>query len=274
MQKIGFLKAMMHLPETPVQYSLLLDDQIIPMNEWIGHHVQFVFHGQRSCIACGRNVKKLYNSGYCYPCFTSLAECDLCIVKPHECHFDQGTCRDESFAMSHCMVPHYVYLAFSNHVKVGLTRKSRYMARWMDQGAIQAIPIAELPTRKMAGELEVSISQHIPDKTDWRKMLKGDFADVDLLETLAHVKTIVPAEFQPYLLSEEQIYEFTYPLLEQIDKVKSLSFDKLESLEGRLIGIKGQYLLLDTGVLNIKKHAGYKVEIRFEKIQVEESSAS
>jgi hypothetical protein len=264
-QVAGFLRELKTIPDTPVQYFLQVGDQTVALNEWLGDTVRLAFTGVRACIACGRKVKKLYNNGYCYPCFTTLAECDLCIVKPHECHFDKGTCRDEQFAKEHCMIPHYVYLAFSNHVKVGLTRKNRQFTRWMDQGAIRAIPIAELPTRKLAGELEVAISQHIPDKTDWRKMLKGEFDEVDLLETLAFVRSIIPERFREYLLDSEQVYEFTYPLLESIDKIKSLGFDKTDCIEGRLIGIKGQYMLLDQGVLNVKKHSGYEVLVTVEK---------
>ncbi|WP_153944945.1 DUF2797 domain-containing protein, partial [Acinetobacter baumannii] len=70
----------------------------------------------------------------------------------------------------HCMIPHYVYLALSSGVKVGLTRKNNEKKRWVDQGAVRAIPIAEVPTRKMAGELEVYLTQYVADKTDWRKM--------------------------------------------------------------------------------------------------------
>src|ERR1700730_3521352 len=183
MQYQGFLRALKHLPKAPVQYSLTIGDNQVALNPFIGSVISLEFLGNRSCVACGRKVKKLYNSGYCYPCFISLAECDLCIVKPHECHFDQGTCRDEEFGLSHCMIPHYVYLAFSNHVKVGLTRKNRELIRWVDQGAIRAIPIAELPTRKLAGELEVAIGQYIPDKTDWRKMIKGEYSEINLMET-------------------------------------------------------------------------------------------
>jgi hypothetical protein len=265
LQVSGFLRELKTIPEAPVQYFLQVGENVVAMNEWIGQTVRFDFHGSRACVNCGRKVKKLYNNGYCYPCVTTLAECDLCIVKPHECHFDKGTCRDEQFGMSHCMIPHYVYLAFSNHVKVGLTRKNRQLTRWVDQGAIRAIPIAEVPTRKLAGELEVAISQYIPDKTDWRKMLKGEFEDIDLLETLSFVRSIVPEQFQQYLLDDQQVYESTYPQLDTIEKVKSLGFDKLETIEGRLIGIKGQYLIFEQGVLNIKKHSGYEVSFMAEK---------
>ena len=44
--------------------------------------------------------------------------------------------------------------------------------------------------------------------------------------------------------------------------MKAHNFDKHAQVEGTLIGIKGQYLMLDTGVLNIRKFGGYEVEIK------------
>ena len=43
-------------------------------------------------------------------------------------------------------------------------------------------------------------------------------------------------------------------------KIKSFNFDKVPGVEGKLQGIKGQYLLLDTGVINIRKFGGYRVQ--------------
>lgn len=259
----GYLSDLEHEPLEPVRYYLPLGETRVPLNERIGQTVKIRYLGEKSCCACGRKAGKLYNSGYCYPCFTKLAECDLCIVKPYQCHHHLGTCRDNEFAEAHCLTPHYVYLALSSGVKVGLTRKSRGKARWIDQGAVRAVPIAEAPTRKAAGEMELFLSRHLPDKTDWRKMLAGRVDDADLLEIRERIRDLLPPEFQPFLLDGQEVYEFTYPILETVEKIKSLSFDRQDMIEGRLLGIKGQYLILDQGVINIKKHTGYKVEIEF-----------
>ncbi|MCX7569033.1 DUF2797 domain-containing protein [Tumebacillus sp. DT12] len=256
----GFLSELTHKPELPVQYFLEMGEERVSLNPFIGGQVQLTFLDEKACGTCGRKVKKLYGGGYCYPCVTTLAETDLCIMKPHECHHHLGTCRDDEFAQTHCMIPHYVYLALSSNVKVGLTRKNRELTRWVDQGAICAIPIAETPTRKLAGELEMAIAEHIADKTDWRKMLKGVTEEADLFEVREKVKEIVPQEFQQYLFDVDELYEFTYPILETLEKIKSLSFDKETTISGKLLGIKGQYLILDCGVLNMKKHSGYKIE--------------
>lgn len=256
------MRELRHQVGDEVSYSLYIGDESISLNELLGKPIQLTATGKKHCIHCGRGVKKLFHSGYCYPCFTTLAECDLCILKPHECHFHLGTCRDEAFADAHCMIPHYVYLAVSSNAKVGLTRKGRQLTRWVDQGASRATLLAELPTRKMAGELEMEIAKHMPDKTDWRKMLKQARGDesVNLDEIRQQVVDRLPDLYQPYILSNETtIYEFRYPRLPEAEiTLKSHSFDKSDALSGVLIGIKGQYLLLDTGVVNIKKHSGYE----------------
>ncbi|MGD8190863.1 DUF2797 domain-containing protein [Brevibacillus ginsengisoli] len=250
-----------HGKTQPVDYYLQINEDRVPLNEWLGQEISVAYLGQKNCIACGRKTNKTFNSGYCYPCFTSLPENDLCIVKPHECHYDQGTCRDNSFGETHCMIPHYVYLAVSSDVKVGLTRKNNQLKRWVDQGAIRAIPIAELPTRKMAGELEVHLSQYLPDKTNWRKMLKGDVKEVDLRNLRDEVYEFFPEQFKPYQLKEDEWVDIAYPILETLDKINSITLDKQETITGKLLGVKAQYLILDTGVFQVRKHAGYHVRI-------------
>ncbi|CAJ1001374.1 hypothetical protein QO009_001676 [Brevibacillus aydinogluensis] len=250
-----------HGKDQPVDYYLQVGEDRLPLNEWLGRELTIAFLGEKNCIACGRKTNKTFNNGYCYPCFTKLPENDLCIVKPHECHYDQGTCRDASFGEAHCMIPHYVYLAVSSDVKVGLTRKNNELKRWVDQGAIRAIPIAEVPTRRMAGELEVHLSQFLPDKTNWRKMLKGDVKEVDLLALREEVYAHFPEEFKPFQYREDEWIDITYPILESLDKIKSLTLDKQESLGGKLIGVKAQYLIFENGVFQAKKHAGYQVQV-------------
>jgi hypothetical protein len=260
----GFLQGFEHRYENPVQYVLPLGEQHLNMNEFIGDKVHLAFTGKMECVNCGRKIKKTYNSGYCYPCFTKLPENDLCIVKPHECHYHLGTCRDPEFGLSHCMIPHYVYLAISSGVKVGLTRKNNEQKRWVDQGAVRAIPIAEVPDRKTAGELEVYLTQFLADKTDWRKMLKGEVELVDLLQLREEIQEKFPERFQPFILKEDQWNEFVYPVTEKLDKVKAYNLDKQPEIADELIGIKGQYLMFKNGVLNLRKYSGYEVEFSAE----------
>jgi hypothetical protein len=263
MQMSGLLQGLHHRYEQPLQYFIVLGEEEHNLNDYLGNQLQISFEGQINCVHCGRKIKKTYN-GACFPCFKKLPEHDLCIVKPHECHFDLGTCRDDEFAHTYCFIPHYVYLAFSSDIKVGLTRKNNQLKRWGDQGAIKAFPIAELPNRKMAGELEMAIADHIPDKTNWRKMLQGNFEEVDLYQVREEILAVVPDTYQEYILSEEDLVEFTYPILENIEKIKSFNLDKEPMITDRLIGIKGQYLIFEKGVINMRKYAGYSISVSLE----------
>lgn len=258
----GMLRGLNHRYERPLQYFLQVGEGELHLNPLIDKELKLQYVGEIACIYCGRKVKKTYNNGSCYPCFRDRAENDLCIVRPDRCHFEEGTCRDATFGETHCMIPHYVYLALSSDLKVGLTRKNNELKRWGDQGAVQAIPIAELPTRKLAGELEAALTQHLPDKTNWRKMLLGEIAEQDLNQVRQEIIQLIPEEYKPFILTETEIVEFTYPILEDIGKIKTYNLDKQPVLEDRLIGIKGQYLIFEQGVINMRKYTGYHISIQ------------
>ncbi|MBY6276203.1 DUF2797 domain-containing protein [Symbiobacterium thermophilum] len=237
-----------------VDYHLLLDEQEIALNPLLGGRVAIRFTGERRCVYCGRRASKLFNNGSCWPCFRRLAINDLCQVKPTLCHYE--TCREPEWGDAHCMIPTYVYLARSSDVKVGITRS--LPGRWLDQGAVEAVPIARVPNRKMAGELEAFLTQYVADKTNWRRMLKGEVADADLLAERSRLLELIPAEFRPYVLPDEEVRSFTYPLKAPPPKLASCDLEKGD-VEGTLLGMKGSYLVLDTGVLNVPKFAGYVV---------------
>ncbi|HWI53634.1 MAG TPA: DUF2797 domain-containing protein [Symbiobacteriaceae bacterium] len=240
-------------------YSLQLGEQLIPLNPLIGSQITVTFEGERRCVHCNRKSNKLFNSGYCWPCFQNLAQNDMCQVKPHLCHYE--TCREQAWGDAHCMIPTYVYLAKSSDIKVGITRN--VPGRWMDQGAVEAVPIALVPTRKMAGELELFLSQHMPDKTNWRKMLKGEVVETSLLEAREKVLGMIPEEYRGYLLSSEDLRTFQYPVNEYPEKIASHDLEKGPA-EGKLLGIKGSYLILSTGVLNVPKFTGFSVSVQAE----------
>lgn len=266
----GNLRKMLTAADSPVTYRLPIGDTELPLNEWLGKTLRLEYSGEIACIACGQRTKKSFNQGYCYRCFTTLAQCDMCIVKPELCHFDKGTCREPEWALAHCMQPHYVYLANSSGLKVGITRASQVPTRWLDQGASQALLCLRVPTRRHAGLLEVALKRFVADRTDWRKMLSGEPQPHDLLarrdELLDRCEDVVSqlnaAEEPPVAhLPEEESRTFLYPVLQYPKKVSSLNLDKTALVEGRILGVKGQYVILDTGVLNIRKFAGYRVAI-------------
>jgi len=250
--------------KSPVEYALPIGSDLIPLNQFIGKKITFEFKGQINCIDSGVLIKKSYNQGYSYKSFIKLAACDMCIVKPELCHYDNGTCRQPEWGESHCLQPHIVYLSNTSNLKVGITRKTQVPTRWIDQGAVAALPILEVKDRLTSGLIEVEIRKNLADKTNWRNMLKGVNEEVDLYQERENIFD----EFGELLDSfeaedvESDIINIEYPVLQYPEKVKSLSFDKLPLIEGTLQGIKGQYLIFDTGCVNIRKHQGYYLYLK------------
>lgn len=257
----------------PVEYSLPLNDQLVPLNALLGRSIKLAYKASIRCRNCGRITNKSFNQGHCYPCFKKLASCDICMVSPEKCHFDQGTCREPEWANHHCMTDHIVYLANSSGVKVGITRGNQVPTRWIDQGATQALPIMRVATRYQSGLVEDVFRQHVADKTNWRVMLKGNAEPVDLavirdqlFEKCAEQLNILVERFglQAIRPIEDAIsMEITYPVLTFPEKVTSFNFDKSPVIEDKLVGIKGQYLIFDSGVLNIRKFTAYQVALTF-----------
>lgn len=257
-------------PLQPVQYELPIGDQLVALNPLIGKPIKLVYTGKITCIHCNRAIKKSFNQGYCYPCFSSLAQCDLCIMKPETCHFAAGTCREPAWGEEFCFQPHIVYLANSSGIKVGITRQTQIPTRWIDQGAVQALPIFKVQSRYLSGLIEVAIAKHVSDKTSWQQMLKSKAEAVDLAAKRDDLMALCQAEladiaqrFEPQaleFLADEAVVDIHFPVDSYPVKVKSFNLDKNPEVSGVLHGIKGQYLLLDTGVINIRKVTGYELE--------------
>jgi len=260
------LQKMKVLLDYPVSYTLeshsVSDEkEIIPMNNLIGKTIRMHFDGKMQCTSCGKE-KKIFAQGFCYSCFTDAPESSPCIIKPELCegHLNKG--RDIEWEQRNHVQPHIVYLAVASGLKVGVTRATQLPTRWIDQGATYCIKVAETPYRQLAGEIEVALKNVFTDKTNWRKMLKNEIGDYDLEEEKWQIEELLPAELAAYMTEDDDITEIHYPVLDFPDKVKSIGFDKKPLIEGQLLGIKGQYLLLDGDrVLNIRKHTGYHVGI-------------
>ena len=122
----------------------------------------------------------------------------------------------------------------------------------------------------MAGLIEVSIANHVSDKTSWQQMLKSRVESVDLIakrdELVGKCKAELTEITQRFgqqaieFLAGEPTVDIHFPVDTYPVKVKSFNFDKNPEVSGVLHGVKGQYLLLDTGVINIRKFSGYEVE--------------
>lgn len=267
----GPLRKMETRLQDTVQYELPLGEARVAMNDLVGSKLLLRHEGDIHCVHCGRKTRKSFSQGYCYPCFTSLAQCDSCIVSPEKCHYHQGTCRQPEWGEENCMIEHVVYLANTSGVKVGITRGSQVPTRWMDQGAVQALPIFRVSTRQQSGLVETAFKPHVADRTNWRAMLKGEIETLDLRaerdRLLAATASEIDALQERFGLqaiqpdSEAIAVNINYPVQQYPLKVASHNLDKTPELRGTLNGIKGQYLILDTGVINMRKYGGYHISL-------------
>ena len=251
-------------PDEMVQYVLPIGDAKVEMNPLIGHPLELEFIGKILCIHCGRETSRSFAQGYCYPCFISLPQTDACILHPELCQAHLGVSRDMGWSKDHCLQDHYVYLALSSGLKVGVTRQSQVPTRWIDQGAWKAITLVRVPNRYTAGTLEVELKKTFNDKTNWRHMLTNKIdTSIHLVDARQRAIELLDESYREYLTRDDRVYEFSYPVLQFPEKVKSINLDKEAHYQGRLSGIKGQYLIFQDGhVINVRKYGGYVMKIR------------
>jgi hypothetical protein len=252
------------LVQQQVHYYFGEGKERVCLNEFIGYPVTLRLLGDVACVACGRKITKTFQQGYCFPCTQTKAQCDLCILKPELCHFAQGTCREPEWGEAHCMQDHFIYLANASGLKVGITRHSNIPTRFIDQGAIQALPVFKVTKRHHAGLIEVALAQVIADKTNWRKMLTPT-ASLDLCaerSRLAPILSDILVQKKDLNITalNETPWLLNYPIQAYPQVIKGINLLILKVWQAPLLGIKGQYLLFEQGVLNIRNLSGYALE--------------
>ena len=258
----GVLTKMQTEFSNPIQYYLVFENSFLSLNQLLGKSLEINFLGYQ-CLNCGKK-KKIFRQGFCYDCFMSSASAGDWIMKPElsTAHLDIED-RDLDYEKRVQLQPHIVYLALSSEIKVGVTRNTQVPTRWIDQGAVQAIPIVEVPNRYLAGITEVVLKNHYADKTNWQKMLKNEVPEVDLIAERLKLENLIPPEVKEYFYQQKgEVYQMHFPVLQYPKKVTSLSLDKSPNFRGKLTGIKGQYLIFEDGtVFNVRTFEGYVVKI-------------
>ena len=195
MQLEGNIRKMKTELAEPIKYRLRIGEEKINMNELIGQEISMNFTGQINCISCGKQTKTSFGQGFCYNCLQTAPEASESVLRPElsKAHF--GMARDMEWAEKHDLINHFVYLAVSNEVKVGVTREHQIPTRWIDQGASYAIKLAKTPNRHIAGIIEVFLKNHFTDKTNWRSMLKNEIVNhINLLAEKEKTIDLLPGE--------------------------------------------------------------------------------
>ncbi|SDR66899.1 Protein of unknown function [Formosa sp. Hel1_31_208] len=240
----------------PIQYYLILENDFLNMNQLLDKtlKLEFVKH---QCLKCGLD-KPIYRQGFCKADFFDIPQAGDWIMRPElsTAHLGKED-RDLAYEMKVQLQPHIVYLANSSNVKVGVTRKSQIPTRWIDQGAHEAIEIVEVPNRYLAGITEVALKDYVADKTNWRKMLKNDIEDENLVEWRERLKGFIPEEAKDYYITSNTETNLEFPVNKYPEKPKSLNIEKEHTYTGKLVGVKGQYLIFeDDTVFNIRSNEG------------------
>ena len=247
----------------PIQYYLIFDSNFINVNQLINKNIEITHKGYQ-CLNC-KKAKKIWRQGFCYDCFSTIPAAAEWIMNPElsKAHLDIED-RDLAYEKRVQLQPHTVYLALSGGLKIGVTRNTQVPTRWIDQGAVQALPIIETPNRYLAGVAEVALKNHFADKTNWQKMLKNEVPVVNLSEEKSNLKQWLPEEILPYFIEEDTLYDFDFPVNKYPLKVTSLNLEKTPNFSGKVVGIKGQYLIFDDGtVFNVRTYEGYVVSLKF-----------
>lgn len=247
----------------PIKYLLRLGGKELIMNDLIGKEICLSHTGIIHCVSCQKITKKSFGQGFCYSCFIKSPMNSECIIRPELCEAHLGKGRDPEWEKKHHLQEHIVYLAFTDKVKVGVTRTDQIPTRWIDQGAHRAIVLARVPYRRLAGEIEVALKEVFDDKTNWRNMLKNILNPaLDPIAIKEEALEDLPEEMEEFYEDEHEVYEMHYPVTEYPSKITSLNLDKTPEIKAQLLGIKGQYLILsDHQVLNIRKHSGYEINL-------------
>jgi len=257
----GVLTKMASEFSQPIQYYLVFENDFINMNQLLDKtmSIQFVKY---QCLNCGLD-KPIYRQGFCRTCFFEIPQAADWIMKPElsTAHLGKED-RDLEYEKKVQLQPHIVYLANSSNVKVGVTRKSQVPTRWIDQGAHEAIEIVEVPNRYLAGITEVALKDYVSDKTNWRTMLKNEIQDEDLVEWRERLKKYIPEEAKDYFIESNTETNIEFPVNKYPEKLKSLNLVKQQQYAGKLVGIKGQYLIFeDDTVFNVRSNEGLYVNI-------------
>ena len=261
MEYTGVLRKMITEEGEVVKYWMNLDKQpVFEMDTLVGKEFRLAWTGNIYCINCAKPIQKTFGQGFCYQCFTDSPEAAPCIIRPELCEAHLGKGRDVEYEEKNHNQPHYIYLAQTSGIKVGVTRTLQMPTRWIDQGAWKAAVIAEVPYRQMAGLIEIELKQYLSDRTDWRKMLIDERDEDDLSEVCNELISFLPKDYQQYGAKTCNVREFKYPVIAYPKKIKSLKLEDRKELIGELVGIRGQYLYFKGGnVINIRKYSGYEV---------------
>ena len=102
-------------------------------------------------------------------------------------------------------------------------------------------------------------------------MLKGEADNIDMASAAADILSKASSDIAALqgehglnniqVLEQAEPVAIDYPVEEYPTKVSSFNLDKDPVVDATLRGIKGQYLIFDTGVINMRKYTSYHLQL-------------
>ena len=100
-------------------------------------------------------------------------------------------------------------------------------------------------------------------------MLSGNPDDVNLVDWKNKLSRLLSDDLRKYVHDDDTVNIINYPVEKYPTKIKSLKLEKNNLISGKLSGIKGQYLIFDSGeVFNVRSHEGYIVDFNTSKEKI------
>lgn len=226
-----------------IDKALLTDSGVIGLSDDIGLILR-----KRGCA--GRREGDKY-----IPCDSDAAPyCEQCGgILPDPCVMCRGECTKREKT---CTMEHSVYLAIFSPdlVKVGVSKTRRLETRLMEQGADIGLEIARFPDGELARKRERELAATYPDRVTFENKIDGLSQPMNS-ETLRMVYARYDAE---------RVMRFDYfrekPWMKPIVLVPHENM----AISGRVLGVKGQALVVEKGstlyAINLDGLVGYDAE--------------
>ena len=252
--------------------QILEPDAAWDFTEALGKRVCLEFTGNRHCTVTGKRIRKAYGDGMSFDAWRTAPEAVESVLRPELSKIHEGIAlRDAAWERAHHLAPHVTYLSDTGAIKVGVTRSSNALTRWMDQGATAAIRVLDVPYRQLAGEAEVALKAAFTDRTAVSAMLRAGAGDPEaLVRAKDRALDLLGEVYEPFMSDADEVDAFVYPVLQWPARVKPVTLEKMPVIDGTLVAIKGAYLVWDTGAaLNVRAHAGCEVKLSVDAASVE-----
>lgn len=257
------------------------DQRSLPLTSILGEPVRVQLQSERYCTKCGATAEQ----SVCYDC-AGTPPLAACVKQPAErCQY--ADCPYPEYKKQSCAHEFVVYLVTAAGVKVGITKRTRTLSRWQEQGANHALPIATAPNRKAAGIIERAVSQvdyigqrlrhewyepmNAPEERLVDAVLDAREAFPDrLLDCFRWPSSVPREEFREEIVSVPYLDtpELSHRLVSRHGHLQPGN-----AREGRVVGVRGALIATDAFVINTRRFAGHCITIETEAPFVESFDA-